>query len=332
MTLNSLFKLFDELQSMAWWKELLIIWIISFVIVRIIIPAIKKYIIEYPLIKHNKKVIDSFCNKNLKPNVIFLDHAPIPGLYVLSQSAISISSNDEFTSSTEFLKAVEQNNIMEYRSIDNKTNNCYGVKHFSYNRLQEVEADEAHWFNISLYKTDCFTRAMLKTWLNNSKAKNNKPTDPTSLNKLFPFVLEFRVALHLYYQSRLGNYYILSQKPLGFIIEHEFSADDMSQHCNGEVLIDLTNKLLESQNFILETQINDNGCFTDFALDYDNMVLYLIGNVQISRPPIRSRYKKYSTRKVRNTIVKSQYNTDYQELFLYSSCNLFSRIANKDNK
>lgn len=304
------------------WEEVLFIWLTGIFFINVFIPFFKYIYLVLFRSKKQKKMI-SYCNRNLKPCCLFLDHAA--GTYVLSASTIVIDKDRQLFLSKDIISEVPLNGIRNFFDFDGNVSKCYGVSFFAHNRLQSIEADEAHWFTFKLYRTDLITRAILKEVIKCSKKKNSKLDQAVDINNIYPFVTSVHLVVNLYYKRR-GRYYLLISKENRFLFDVEVTPNifDGTNNFSSEI-VDFFENLIREEGFNPLTEV----CFTDIGFDSNNLQLLIIGHACIDYSNILKNRKHLKiNNNVKEIMALIDEKDDYKSFFAYSCINLRTFILN----
>ena len=310
-----------NLQLVEFWEQLnlfgevLIIWLIVVCIYNVVWPIIKHIYLAFSRRKKQNEIL-SFCNKNLKPCCLFLDHAA--GAYVLSESSISEDTDKQFDLSKHVLPKIPTSGINNYFIFDNNLSSCYGVCFFTHNRLQAIEADEAHWFRLKLYRTDYITRSILRERIQQSKVNKSKLKQTVDLNSIYPFVTSVHFAINLYYQH-LGEYHLLLSESNRFYFDLEITPDvfNCTNNCLSKVIAYFEG-IIENKGMNRLSNIH----LTDIGFDSNNMQLIIIGHACVEYTKSFKVQNHIKIDNITKNITIDNNEDDYKSLFVYSCVNL----------
>ena len=195
---------------------------------------------------------------------------------------------------------------------------------FAHNRLQSIEADEAHWFTIKLYRTDFITRSILQEIVKHSKKNKNKLNQAVDINNIYPFVTSVHFAINPYYKHN-GKYHILKSEKDCFFFDIEVTpyVFDGTNNFSSKV-IGLFEEKIKQEGF---NQITDV-YLTDIGFDSKNLQLIVIGNVGIEYTKKLRKKKHIKISNMRKILMSIEDENDYNALFIYSCINLQTFIIN----
>ena len=320
LILNALWEYIERLWNYFGIGSIIIIWLVLLVLIHIVYPFLKR-ILLFPKRKKAKRKIESFFNRDLKPTCVFLDHAS--GEYILNDSRITIShTRPSFSLIKNVFNQIPESQISDYRQLENSITPSYGVAFISHNRLQAYEADEAHWFEVQLYETDSLTKCILNDWIKLSHKTEKRLNQPALINSIFPFATSLHIAINLYFKS-FGHYYILLSDSDSFSIDFEISPSHISGKKNLAPELKKTCMPIIGEKKLCS---NNDISFTDIGFDSENMIVYIIGSLQVNKPPKSLNYKRIIIDEVLKEFSNQTPRDDKQELLLYSWINLRSKI------
>ncbi len=301
-----------------------LIWVFGLILFNVLIPAIK-FILFFPRRRKERNTVLSYCNRNLKAHSYFLDHAA--GAYVIAESSLSIDNEKNVERGADIINALSAESSTEFNE-SLSIPKCYGVSFFSHNRLQAIEADEAHWFTINLYNSDVITRAALREIIKLRKQSNNSINQAIEINSLYPYVTSLRIAVNVYYEH-LERHYILLSQSNSFFLETEVSPSNYDGNGNFSTRLPLLFEEAMSSLFI--NPIEDI-IFTDIGFDPVNYCLYIIGQLPIK--DTRTIRKQYTHKNINFVFkdldsIEEGHMSPKELLFIYSVANLRSCIYSK---
>ncbi len=305
------------------WEGVLFIWIFGVLFSNIVLPLIQYIFFRLSRSKQQKMVL-SHCNINLKPACLFLDHAA--GAYILSESSIIVEKDKQFYLSKDVIQKIPTSNIDKYLDFSYNTCECYGVSFFAHNRLQSIEADEAHWFMIKLYRTDYITQAILREGIRQSQKKNIKMNQAVDINGIYPFVTSVHFVLNVYYQH-FGAYYILMSEKNCFYFDVEVSPNVYDGENN--FLLDIVSffeEMIKREGLIQLADVN----LTDIGFDSNNMQLIVMGHVHVdySKTLRNKKHIRISNLSKIKSFIDDK--NDYKSFFAYSCINVRTYIINSN--
>ena len=215
----------------------------------------------------------------------------------------------------QFIKGCLQNN---YFIFDNNLSSCYGVCFFTHNRLQAIEADEAHWFRLKLYRTDYITRSILRERIQQSKVNKSKLKQTVDLNSIYPFVTSVHFAINLYYQH-LGEYHLLLSESNRFYFDLEITPDvfNCTNNCLSKVIAYFEG-IIENKGMNRLSNIH----LTDIGFDSNNMQLIIIGHACVEYTKSFKVQNHIKIDNITKNITIDNNEDDYKSLFVYSCVNL----------
>lgn len=320
--------IFDRI--IAFWKDLdvfwgvFLIWVFGLILFNVLIPAIKN-ILFLPRRRKERNTVLSYCNRNLKAHSFFLDHAA--GAYVIAESSLSIDNEKNVERGADIINVLS----IESSTVFNESFSipkCYGVSFFSHNRLQAIEADEAHWFTIKLYNSDVITRSALRELFKLRQKSINPFNQAIEINSLYPYITSLRIAVNAYYEH-LEKHYILLSQSNSFFLETEVSPSIYDGNGNFNTRLPL---LFETAMSSLSINPIEDIIFTDIGFDPVNYCLYIIGQLPIKGTrTIRKQYTHKNINFVFKELdsIEKGHMSPKELLFIYSVANLRSRLYSK---